>query len=98
MEGLVRTIKNAVEEKYKRSKEAVKRLHAEALQLTEEKEQQLEETRERVQCVICQKRERAVIFAPCRHMVCCRPCADQLRAVCPLDRGPIASMTDVIWA
>ena len=45
-------------------------------------------------CAICFDAPATVVFLPCRHLVSCRKCAEQL-SICSHCRGPIESKMDV---
>eukprot|EP01062_Namystynia_karyoxenos_P081401 TRINITY_DN894_c0_g2_i1.p1 TRINITY_DN894_c0_g2~~TRINITY_DN894_c0_g2_i1.p1 ORF type:complete len:660 (+),score=170.71 TRINITY_DN894_c0_g2_i1:87-2066(+) len=46
----------------------------------------------RTTCVVCLDARRCMIFDPCRHMVCCAVCAEQV-AECPLCRVAVTDRT-----
>ena len=45
-------------------------------------------------CAICFDAPATVVFLPCRHLVACKQCAEQL-SICSHCRGPIESKMDV---
>ncbi|KAL8599224.1 hypothetical protein ACOMHN_007940 [Nucella lapillus] len=56
-----------------------------------------ESLREKQQCKICMEREVEVLFYPCRHFVCCAPCAAGV-STCPICREPIHSRDKVFMS
>jgi hypothetical protein len=53
-------------------------------------EQQREEARDQVLCIVCMEAERSVLFVPCRHAAVCAGCAAELDE-CPICRAPIVT-------
>lgn len=66
-------------------------------QLASEKE----DLERQLYCVVCMERPRAVLFFPCRHLVCCQDCAVQLlarpaRRKCPVCRTALQQVVTAI--
>jgi len=40
------------------------------------------------ECVVCQSREKLILFTPCNHVQCCQSCADKIVS-CPVCRTVI---------
>lgn len=45
-------------------------------------------------CVVCFEAPREILLVPCRHVCCCKECADQLER-CPMCRTPTTDFTKV---
>ncbi|XP_059479997.1 uncharacterized protein LOC132199363 [Neocloeon triangulifer] len=50
-----------------------------------------------IECCICMDARKEVLFMPCKHIACCRGCAEGIQ-LCPICRVPIESSTDVFLA
>ena len=50
----------------------------------------LEEPNDIMQCVVCWDRHFNMLFEPCLHVVCCEPCAMNVR-ICPFCQASIVS-------
>jgi len=44
----------------------------------EEAEYRALELEDRITCVVCQDEEKSVVFVPCKHMLCCKSCSENL--------------------
>ena len=52
--------------------------------------------KQRIQCVVCKDKDRNVMLEPCKHIVCCKECAEQLpNNQCPNCRALINSKQNV---
>lgn len=58
---------------------------------------QNEEESESKRCCVCFEADRQMLFLPCRHVCCCKSCAEAVQT-CPMDRIPITQKIDFILA
>ena len=80
---------------------AMKKLHEEELHTkNEEVQEDLEEAKEGLVCIVCWDQKRAVLCQPCNHLNMCETCAQnvqeqQQELICPTCRAPITELVKV---
>ena len=46
-------------------------------------------------CVICLDKPKNILLLPCKHLIGCLDCVNQLKGVCPIDRKEFTSTMTV---